>query len=108
MWAYGYGPIVRMFGVLLFEAVAWGFFWSSISKNPLLAGAMSVVSVAIISTYSNVFIPTRNLGTSTNLVDPEAVPARLILASAALSVSAFIVRLRHAPRGMPTSRPSTE
>ena len=103
---YGYGPIVRMFGVLLFEAVAWGFLWSSFSRNPLLAGAMSVVSVAIISIYSNVLIPSRNLATSSNLVDPEAVPARLLLASSALAASAFIIRLRHVPRGVSISEPS--
>jgi ABC-type transport system involved in multi-copper enzyme maturation permease subunit len=104
--AYGYGPIVRMFGTLLFEAVAWGFLWSSFSKNPLLAGAMSVVSVAVISIYSNLLISTRNLAASTNLVDPEAVPARLLLASAALAASAFIVCLRHWTIGKSIAEPS--
>ena len=103
---YGYGAIVRMFGTLLFEAIAWGFLWSSLSRNPLLAGAMSVVSVAIISIYSNSLIPSSKLtATSNELVAPEAIPARLMLASAALAASAFILRLRHAPRAYQSRDP---
>ena len=54
--------LARGFGILLFEAVAWGLLWSSISRNALLAGAMSVVSVALVSIYSDRLIPLESPG----------------------------------------------
>ena len=36
--SYGYAEMAQVFGTLLFEGVAWGLFWSSLSKNPLPGG----------------------------------------------------------------------
>ena len=53
---YGYGRVVPYFAILLFEAAAWGLFWSAVSRNTLLAGAMSVVSVGAVFLLANKMI----------------------------------------------------
>lgn len=52
-----YGKIILTFATLTFEAAAWGLFWSAISRNTLLAGAMAVVSVAVVALTSNRMVP---------------------------------------------------
>ena len=52
-----YRAIDRWYVTLLVEAVAWGLFWSATSRNPLLAGAMAVVSVGVVSLFANAAVP---------------------------------------------------
>jgi hypothetical protein len=99
---YGYPELSRLFGTVLFEAVAWGLLWSSLSKNPLLAGVMGVLSVyasaAVIS-----LLPGMDVTLAKNeFVPPAVVPARLGVALVALAVSGLVMAWR--PLGRSSSR----
>ncbi len=87
---FGHDRAVREFGILLFEAVAWSLFWSSILANPLAAGALGVGSVGMILIGANA-VYDRSSVHSTDLVAFEAFVPRLILATAALAGSALIL-----------------
>ena len=50
---YGYGLILFGFGTLLFEAIAWGLFWSAVSGNALVAAVLAIVSVGGASAILN-------------------------------------------------------
>ncbi len=101
---YGYGTIAWVFGTLLFEAVAWGLLWSSLTRNPLVAGAMGVVSLYASTVAVDRLMTPGHLLALNALVAPEAVPGRLLLASVALGVSALAVILR--PRSIAWPAPA--
>ncbi|WP_435007314.1 ABC transporter permease [Tundrisphaera lichenicola] len=85
--SYGYSQMALIFGTLLFEGVAWGLFWSSLSKNPLLAGGLGVVSVFVsVTACSQV--------ASADSFAPEAVVFRVLVASVALGLSALALIYR--------------
>ena len=91
---YSYDDIVRVFGTILFEAVAWSLLWSALSKNPLFAGVMGVLSVYASAVVMDRLAAPNHLLASNDLVAPDAVPARLLAALAALVASGFVMRLR--------------
>jgi hypothetical protein len=80
-----------LFGPLLFEAVAWGLLWSSISKNPLVAGGMAVVSVAMVGMLSTWAIRFTDLPVSSDYLSPWMIPIRMLVATAALAVSGLAI-----------------
>lgn len=95
---YGYGPVARIFGTLLFEAVAYGLFWSAWTSNPLPAGALAVATVGAVTALGNALIDGRgHPAMGEDLVVPGAVPYRLLLASAAMAASAAIFSRRARP-----------
>ncbi len=94
---YGHDRAAREFGILLFEAVAWSLLWSSMLGNPLAAGALGVTSVGMILFGANLIYDRAGPALS-DLVAPEALAARLILASVALALSALILIRPKLPR----------
>ncbi len=102
----GFARIVRVFGVLLVEGVAWSLLWSSLLGNPLAAGALGVVSVGLILQVSSMLRPLASYSVGPgDLVGPDEVGPRLALAAAALAASALIlIRPRWRRRPAP-SRP---
>ena len=94
-------------GPLLFEAVAWGLFWSAMSRNPLLAGAMAVVSVGASSIVSTRPIDSLFEIASGGVDSTRIVTVRLLLAFLALAGSALGITWRPSWGGaIPESKPS--
>jgi hypothetical protein len=50
--SYSWWQIFQGFGMLLFQGLAWGFFWSSMSKNTLLSALLTIISVVVASITS--------------------------------------------------------
>ena len=83
---YGYGTIVPFFATAMFAAAAWGLFWSSISRNTLLAGAMSVVSVGVVTLAANKMVSLDQSG-EWKLAAIHLLGASVALAGSALAVA---------------------
>ena len=92
--AYSYGSIFQTLGIVMIEAVAWGLFWSATSKNPLLAGAMSIVSVASSAMFSDWLVNKTQGYSSLAPRELEFVLLRLMLALLAFGASAAIMTWR--------------
>ena len=97
---YAYGELSRVFGTLLFEAVAWSLFWSSLTKNPLLAGVMGVLSVYASAMVMEKWIAPEHLLASNDLVTPKVVPARLLAAAMALAISFRVMTWKSSGRSI--------
>ena len=101
------GSVFATLGPLLFEAVAWGLFWSAMSRNPLLAGAMAVVSVGASSIVSTRPIDSLFEIASGGVDSTRIVTVRLLLAFLALAGSALGITWRPSWGGaIPESKPS--
>ena len=101
---YSYEDMVRVFGTLLFEGVAWSLLWSSLSKNPLLAGVMGVLSVFVSANVMDRLAAPKHLLASNDLVALEAVAPRLLAALGALAISGLAMAWR--PPAFASSRRS--
>jgi ABC-2 family transporter protein len=106
---YSYGRIVRVFGTLMFEAAAWSLLWSSLSKNPLLAGVMGVLSLYVTAVVATQVISSPAIRAADyDVVGPEVVPVRYGLAFAALAVSALIMTWKPPGKTSPRSGRAVE
>jgi ABC-2 family transporter protein len=90
---YRYGAIARLFVPVLFEAVAWSLLWSSLSKNPLLAGAMGVLSVYASMILTDIFTFDQLAPGGTFMESFQVVPS-FVAAVAALAISGSVMAWR--------------
>jgi hypothetical protein len=105
--SFQYASIVRVFGVLLFEAVAWSLFFSSITGNPLLAGIMAVLGLAASSSFIESATATaRYRAVDFDLVSTSALPVRLLIALLVLLASGLVMAWRPGARRIRTQRRS--
>ena len=111
---YGHGELLRVFGTILFEGVAWSLLWSSVSKNPLIAGVMGVLSAFLaFATLDRLLVldllppPGRVLATN-DLVSPVGMVVRLLAASIALAASYFVMTRKPSRGSRPSRREPTD
>lgn len=98
---YQYESIARVFGVLLFEAVAWSLFFSSMTSNPMLAGILGVVGVAcssILIESATATATARYWVADFDLVSTSALPFRLLFALLVLLASGLVMAWRPGAR----------
>ncbi len=85
-----YWRYVPAVATLLFEAAAWSLLWSSLSKNPLMAGVFGVLSVYGSAALAGLLPQLdERLAGGGDIFGPGSEPARIVVASAALALSCF-------------------
>ncbi len=98
--SYGLNAILLGFFALLLESVAWGLFWSSLSKHVLIAATLAIVCVGSIAgmAVEGVFFNLQTLNRSAWL--------RLLLASILFAISCVVITRNLQPERVQLPAPS--